>query len=480
MNLKTELLPHQAAAVEKLRGLRIGALYMEMGTGKTRTALELIKLRLEAGKIKQAIWLCPCSVKENLRMDIIKHADIDCGDIIICGIESISGSMRIASGLLETAASAPTMLIVDESNLVKNPHALRSQRIARIAERCRYRMILNGTPVSRTEADMFQQWFILDWRVLGYKSYYSFAANHIEYDDKFTGKIRRVLNVDYLTDKIAPYSFQIRKDECLQLPDKIYRTRCYHLTEDQMWHYMDVKDAFLCEEMLDERNEALIYRTMTALQQVASGRKITSAAKDSIKHEAFFDSPEKNPRMKTFMDVIDEVGEEKAVIWCRYQHEIDDVIGALCRSGHSCVEFTGRLNLKKREDAIRIFSAGTQFLVGNKACAGYGLNLQFCHNAVYYTNDFDWATRAQSEDRIHRIGQTEPVTIYDIAAYGTIDSQVLSCLSRKEDMVACFKAHLNEKNLSEWLTGKESDLIDFDRTERGPKEKRDPAVRSGA
>ena len=78
MKLITDLYEHQIRCIDKLRKIKIGALYLEMGTGKTRTALELIKIRLEKGRINHVLWLCPCSVKENLRRDIIKHTGSDC------------------------------------------------------------------------------------------------------------------------------------------------------------------------------------------------------------------------------------------------------------------------------------------------------------------------------------------------------------------------------------------------------------------
>ena len=77
ISLKTQLYPHQVAAVEKLKRVKVGALYMEQGTGKTRTALELIKLRLDAGKINSVIWLCPCSVKQNLKNEILQRLQKD-------------------------------------------------------------------------------------------------------------------------------------------------------------------------------------------------------------------------------------------------------------------------------------------------------------------------------------------------------------------------------------------------------------------
>lgn len=476
MNLKTTLLPYQEKAVEKLYHLRIGALYMEMGTGKTRTALEIVYRRIEAGKLDRVIWLCPCSVKVNLQADLTKHSDGWEKYITICGIETLSTSARENARLRELAQSATTMLIVDESNLVKNPHALRSEHITTIAEMCRYRMILNGTPVSRNEADLFQQWFILDWRVLGYKSYYSFAANHLEYDERFSGRIRRVLNVGYLTDKIAPYSVHIRKDECLELPDKEYHGQSYWLTPAQEVHYNDVLDRYLDAVNLnyDDHTSVWIYKALNAAQQIASGERVLSKPEDAFQHESFFQDPEENPRMQALQELIDAVGDEKAVVWCRYQHEIDAVMSML---GDRAVEFTGNQPMKKRLENLELFKGGKQFLAANKACAGYGLNLQFCHNAIYYTNDWDWATREQSEDRLHRIGQTEPVQIWDISAINTIDGRVIRCLTRKENMVDSFKAHLHDKNFAEWLKGKEEgDLNDLHRPDGTPEANGDNPV----
>ena len=70
----TGLYPHQQNAVDKLIHIKIGALYMEQGTGKTRTALELIRRRWESGKIDCVLWLCPCGTKENLKENISFHA----------------------------------------------------------------------------------------------------------------------------------------------------------------------------------------------------------------------------------------------------------------------------------------------------------------------------------------------------------------------------------------------------------------------
>jgi SNF2 family DNA or RNA helicase len=451
MILKTTLYDYQNQAIDKLIGLRIGALYMEMGTGKTRTALEIINQRVNAGKIDRVIWLCPCSVKVNLKLDLAKHCDGWENIIVIDGIETLSSRVKAVSDLAEIVNRYKCMLVVDESNLVKNPFALRSRRIDMIAEKCLYRMILNGTPIARNEADLFNQWYILDWRVFGYKSYYSFAANHLQYDDRIPGKIVRTLNVKYLTEKLAPYSYQATKADILQLPRKVYFDRVFHMTAEQDGIYEQLSETYLVQ--VDEFRPETIYRLFGVLQHCLSGIEIVSGDKETYKRK-MFEAPADNPRIAALMDTLrNDIGDEKTIIFCKYTHEIEDIAKLL---GDKAVVFYGELPQKKRQESIVKFKGDAQFFIANKTCGCYGLNLQFCRNMIFYSNDWDYATRSQAEDRIHRIGQTHEVNIYDIYCAGSLDNKIHRCLTRKENLSDNFKAGLKDKSaMKDWLRGKD-------------------------
>lgn len=450
---------------------------MEQGTGKTRTALELIKIRLEKGRVNHVVWLCPCSVKENLRRDIILHAGTDHNELItIVGIETLSSSIRVNSELLELVEAKDCYLIVDESNLVKNHMAKRTRNIIRLAEKCKYKLILNGTPISRNEADLYAQWYVLDWRILGYKSYWSFAANHLEFDEKNTGRIRKTLNVDYLAEKIAPYTYQVKKDECLDLPAKTYETVYYFLDDEQNKHYDEVAEKLLFD--VDEMEPHQIYRLFTGLQNVISGYKVDVDVKitktedmfgyvqyyksvKGMKKSNFFKDIRSNPRIQILLDTIANL-EKKIIVFCKYTDEINSIVEVLNEEygEGSAVPFNGELNLKKRQSNLDKFRNDARFLVANKTCAGYGLNLQFCNYIIYYSNDWDYATRSQSEDRVHRIGQDENVHIIDICASYTLDERILNCLTRKENLVDSFKSEIDKtkdkKDLIEWIYTKNS------------------------
>ncbi len=460
MILKTELLPHQIKAVEKLSKIKVGALYMEQGTGKTRTALELICRRYNAGKVNHILWLCPYSVKRTIERELEKHVLDDLSMFTICGIETLSSSIKTNLELIKLVKEKNVYLIVDESNLVKNHKAKRTQRIDRLAEDCQYKLILNGTPISRNEADLFAQWHILDWRILGYKSFWSFSSNHIVWDDNVRGKIKDLLNVDYLTRKIAPYTYQVKKDECLDLPDKTYQIYYYDLTYTQRDLYAYVADKLLLE--VDEMFPSTIYRLFTALQDVISGLDVNVEG-PKIESKPLFENPTDNPRMQIFLEAVNRVDEnEKIIIFAKYTHEINDIVSVLNAEygPDMAVPFNGSVKQKERHKNIDRFKDNARFFVANKVTAGYGLNLQFCHNVIYYSNDWDFATRSQSEDRVHRIGQDRKVCIIDICAENTLDERILKCLGKKENMVESFKSFIDlckdDKNtVREWLCGKD-------------------------
>ncbi len=437
IEINTKLLPHQVQAVQKLLKVKVGALYMEMGTGKTRVTLELINERLIKGKVDHVLWLCPCSVKVNLRKDIIKHVGYVPDNFTICGIETLSSSIKTNMQLIELVENKNCYLVVDESNLVKNHQAKRTNRIIKLSTKCKYKLILNGTPITRNEADLYAQWYILDWRILGYRSYWSFSANHLEIDE-INGKIRRTLNTDYLIQKIAPYSYQVKKSECLDLPDKTYDSFYFDLESGQDEHYLETADIMI--DQLDDYKPATIYRMFSALQSITSGYRVN--IDKHITRELFFEDHNDNPRINALKYVLEDIGEYKTIIFCKYTDEIITICRLL---GEKVVPFYGELTQKERQKNLDAFERDKQYLVANKVCAGYGLNLQFCSYVVYYNNDFDYGTRAQSEDRVHRIGQKDNVHIIDICADNTLDRRIEKCLSKKEDMVDSMKEELDKQ-----------------------------------
>lgn len=438
IKLKNQLLPHQEAAFKKLKDWKVGALFMEQGTGKTITMLAIALEKYNRGKINSIIWLCPCSAKSNIKTEIIKQAPIEFRKIVtICGIETLSSSIRANTYLLELAELKNCLLVVDESLLVKNYFALRTKNIKRIAQKCNYKFILNGTPISRNEADLFSQFYILDWRILGYKSYWSFSANHLEYDDK--GRLVKTLNVDNLVRKISPYSYQVKKSDCITLPPKKYNEIPFYLGDRQYEEYCRVADELMFT--LDEYNPDTIYRLFSGLQAVLSGKELVfNDKKTHFECVEMFKDPRENPRISTLLEIL---GDEKTIIFCKYSSEISQLCEVL---GNSAVRFDGKITLRQRTENLEEFKKDKKYLIANRSCAGYSLNLQFCNNVIYMSNDWDLGTRLQSEDRVHRYGQEKEVDITDIYASGTLDERIMECLSKKTYLLDEITEKIQGKN----------------------------------
>ena len=207
---RTPLLSHQGDAVAKQLPTKVGGLFMEMGTGKSRTAIELARLRQE--KIDRVAWFCPVSLKETVKQEILKHTftnedgihvfddkteDDNLPNMFwhIIGIESVGSSNRVTLAV-NKLIDERTLVIVDESQYIKGHKAKRTERLTLICSRARYRLILTGTPLSQGVVDLYAQMRFLSPKILGYASFYSFAANHLEYSDKYKGMIVRAHNTD--------------------------------------------------------------------------------------------------------------------------------------------------------------------------------------------------------------------------------------------------------------------------------------------
>ncbi|WP_288847414.1 DEAD/DEAH box helicase [uncultured Sneathia sp.] len=467
LEMKTKLLPHQEIGVQKLKKVKVCALFMEMGTGKTRTMLELIKLRLDKKKVNHILWLCPCTVKESLKLELKKHlVNYDDTLFTICGIETLSSSIKTNVKLRNLVENNKVYLIVDESTKVKNFNALRTQNIISLAEKCEYKAVLNGTPITKNEADLFSQFYILDSRILGYSSFYTFARYHITYDSCIPNKIKSIKYVDYITTRIAPYVFEVKKNDCLNLKNKFFFKKRFWLTSEQENHYQEIANKLFLE--LDEMKPNTVYNLFYALQSIACGFHVSIDnyldKEQKISREPFFIDPKENPRNKALLKTIEtDIKNSKVIICCTFLNEVNEIEKILDEKfgTNSYRTYTGSCNLKTRQKKLEDFEhdSSVQFLIATKTTVGFGLNLQFANNIIYYSNDWNYGTRSQSEDRIHRLGQTKDVNIYDIIAEDTIDVRINRCLDKKENILKVFLELIKEKkiNLKKWLSTTEED-----------------------
>jgi SNF2 family DNA or RNA helicase len=447
-------MPHQADAVNKVSPSRIGGLLMDVGTGKSRTAIELVSRRLP--KIDHALWFCPVSVKETIRREILKHTD--CSDADICvfddktnernlpnvlwyivGIESMSTSTRVTLAVNELVTEE-TMAILDESSYIKGHNSMRTLRITEICKRARYRMILTGTILSQGVVDLFGQMRFLSPKILGYDSFYSFAANHLEYSEKYPGRIVRSHNVNYLAAKIQPYIYQVTKEECLDLPDKFYETRYFWMTDEQMHYYGLAKDELL--ENLEEIDSISIFRLFSVLQSITCGFWNRRTKKGFTLLEF------NHHRIEVLLDTITSIpADKKVIIWCKYQYDIKGISAALTKlyGQDSIALFHGGIKEKERNrQEKRFHDDEAKFFLATQSCGGHGLTLNEAHHTIFYNDGFKFSDRLQAEGRNYRRGQEYQVLYTSLQCTPSIDDRIAKNLAKKGNLVSEFKNEVDK------------------------------------
>jgi SNF2 family DNA or RNA helicase len=451
----TKLLAHQKKAADLMEPIRINALFMEMGTGKSRTAIELAVRRQL--RISNVIWYCPVSLKETVFQEILKHTDSTASDIhifdsktsvhtvpgvkwYIVGIESMSASKRVIFAA-NHITDKNSFVIVDESSYIKGHRSSRTNWITDISKKTRYRAILTGTPISQGVVDLFSQMRFLSPKILGYSSFYSFAHNHLEYHPDYPGLIVRSHNTDFIAAKIKPYVYQVTKQECLDLPDKLYSSRYFSMGAEQQRFYEQAKEEILFAIDTDQFESYTIFRLFTALQQIASGFWNRRDQKTGKMEFIEIDSR----RIDWLLSIVNQIPEnEKIIIWAKYRYDIDQIKTALQTFNQGISVFHGGLNEKKRHKQVEEFKQSNRFFLATLSCGGHGLTLNEAVTVVFYNNGFKYSECIQAEDRNHRIGQMRKVTYIDLVCADSIDSRIMSALNKKEDAVESFKREVDK------------------------------------
>jgi len=447
----TSLYAHQVKAVAKLLPSRYGALFMDMGTGKTRTAIELIKIR--QNKISKFIWVTPVSLKHNVSIEIQKHTNLQSNDIYmfdsktndknipaklayIVGIESIGMSDRVFLAL-DSLIDDDSFIIVDESSFIKG-NSKQSKRIIKSTQNTRYRLILTGTPISQGIIDLYNQIRFLSPKIFGYKSFYAFAHYHIRYSSRYENQILSYHNETYLAEMMKPYVYQVAKEECLTLPKKNYINKYFNMSTKQRTYYEEAKEELLFQVDISDFNATNIFRLFTRLQQIISG---------FFKDDNGEISQISNDRLDFLKDIIEEIDkDEKIIIWSKFIYDVK-MISSLIQTlygDESFVIYTGQQSEHEKSEAYNKFknNIGTRFFIATQSSGAYGLTLTESSHVIFYNNTFKYSQRIQAEDRIHRIGQTRISNYINISCSNSIDIKIDNSIFEKANIVSDFKQEM--------------------------------------
>ena len=455
---KTKPYAHQLTALENSWHKEEYAYFMEMGTGKTKVLIDNLAMLYDKGKVDGALIIAPKGVvgtwhNQELPAHLPDHienvtvlwqANINKKQqdkldqlfktghelhLLIMNVEAFSTTkgLNFAQKFLRSHKS---LMAIDESTTIKNPKAKRTKNILSLSKMAKYRRIMTGSPVTKNPLDLYTQCEFLDPFHLNFSSYYAFRNRYAEMKTMHvSGRSIQVVggfrHLDELADSLKPFSYRVLKEDCLDLPDKIYMKREIQLTKEQDELYQQMR-----KEALATLNGKTV-TTMTALTQLMRLHQITCghfSADDGSVQEI------KNNRLAELLDVLEEI-EGKAIIWAHYQHDVKNIFKLLEEKygPGSAVHYYGKTLPEQRDYAIKNFKTNdkVKFFVGTPATGGYGITLVQANTVIYYSNGYDLEKRMQSEDRAHRIGQKKKVTYVDIIAEDTVDKKIVKSLRKK-------------------------------------------------
>jgi SNF2 family DNA or RNA helicase len=449
---KTKPFDHQRTALQKGAKWGAYAYFMEMGTGKTKVAIDNANYLYTTGAITHVLVVAPNSVYRNWIKEIQVHSNCSSeihvhkdknvygkGEIIwhLINVEALShkSGVKTISELIRYHGQK-MMWILDESTTIKNRSAKRTRNICKLGKLVAYKRILTGSPITKSPLDLYTQCEFLSPDLLGFTSFFTFRARYavmqqIEMGGKQMLFPKYYTNLEELTDKLQTFSYRVKKKDCLDLPDKLYTTRRVQLTIKQAEVYNRLKKFAYATINRDEVSFQNKLTEILRLHQVANGF-VTS---DDGTVQVFDDCP----KIKELMGILEE-SEGKFIIWANYVQNIKTLISKLKEKygDKSVVSIFGEVSTTDRQEAVRRFQDddSCRYFIGNPSTGGYGLTLTAASYVVYFSNSYNLEVREQSEDRAHRIGQEENVTYIDLMAENTIDEFIVTALDKKMKLSA--------------------------------------------
>ena len=461
--LKYDPMLHQNKMLDMAWNLKSVAWFAKMGTGKTYAAIHLACARFEAGLIDAVMIIAPSTLRLTWKKELAKYATVKYDyrihetkaswlkefynepnsrtilPILGVSVEGLGVSEQLYDSVCGFFPKRRVMIICDESSRIKNSKALRTQRSHMFTDVSEYRMILNGTPIALGIEDLWAQYEFLDPNIIGCGDYWSYRSRYLEMGGYEQKQIVGYKNMQELMDLILPYTIEVGKD-VLDLPPKVMKPRYVIATPEQRRLFkliMKGSTGDPDEPMIKVDN--VLERTLRC-RQVAGGwlPRFIPDGDDPTQGKVQMEPLKDNPKMADLLSMIeDNLTGSKFIIWSSFVPEIKMIAERLAEiyGPDSVRTYFGETKMEERsaiEDAY-CNTKGMKFFIGNPTAAGLGLTLISGENdvMVYYSGTNAYIDRAQSEDRAHRIGQKNTVTVVDIIMENTVDVLIQASIAAK-------------------------------------------------
>ena len=401
-------------------------LFLDTGCGKTICGLEIAK------HLGKTLILCPLSVIETAWVEDCNNfypelKIINCwgsskserikllnseADIYVMNYESFKILKHIISNMNFKC------MIVDESSVMKNMKSQITTDIMSMIDIIPRRFVLSGTPNPNSNLELFPQIKFVQPELFGI-SYLGWQATYFTQD--LTNPhywYQTDENKEKLFARLSDGSVFLKKEDCVDLPPKVFEVKRFELGKEQKQYYDDmIRDI---QDNINEWSKFEFTAKLMKLREIVSGFVIN---KDGSITD--FDTN----KDKLLESAFEEIGDKPVIIWCQFQHEVDKLA-----EKYNGVALTSKT--KDRDLIIRQFKNGEiKKLFTHPKLLGKGLTFVNCTYNIYYSLSFSYEEFRQSQDRIHRIGQDNKCTYIILQGKNTIDEKIYNCLKRKGNAV---------------------------------------------
>jgi len=430
-------LTHQEEGTRFLRENERAALFDEQGLGKSKQLIDALAGEIAAGHLSAGLIVCPNGLKTNWAQEVEKFSSLPYAvfgsghnarrmafrslkaAFYIINYEAVDGELASLKALLKFK---PIALVLDESHRIKTPDAKTTKAILALRSHAARRYILTGTPVANRPEDLWSQMLFLD-------DGESLGASFEEFQAAYRAGADGYKNVDQLRLRVASKSLRRTKATSLDLPPKRYSRVAVDLQGlqrrmyDAMREELELMVRSLDGEEVVQRGDAILAR-MVRLAQLACNPGLVDAG--------YRDTPAK-------FEVLDQLLEgylakdpkQKVIVWSSFVGNIEALRERYAR--WQPVVIHGEVTNEERDAAVRAFKgdAATRLLFANPAAAREGLTLTEANVAIYVDRTFNLVDYLQSQDRIHRISQTQDCEIVLLIASNTVDEFIDFSLEQK-------------------------------------------------
>ena len=463
------LMKHQDEAIFKAQFEKDLFLAWDMGTGKSCATIQVLRQKYgDSGRLMKTLILAPKVVLDNWKNEFKMFSKVPGNYIhILTGpvkkraefFKTMGGYSSIAvinyDALQNTelvdaiAAWGPEIMVADECHIIKNYQSKRAKNVAKIADLCRHRILLSGTPILNNSMDLFMQYRVLDGgKTFGHnffafrsKYFYDKNAGWASKSGHFPDWQPRKGSYKALMTEISKKTLRVEKSECLDLPPYVEQNLVVEMSPEQKRIYKEMKEYFITYIKGEASVATLAITKALRLQQIVSG--FVKTEDDKI-HRI-----DKCPRLDALKDQLEILTKNhKVIVWACFKENYK-MIGEVCdKLGIRYSELHGSVSEKERKESIRSFNNdnGMRVLIANQGAGGIGINLVSASYAIYYSRGFKLGDDLQSAARNYRRGSEihDKITRINIVADNTIDGLIAEALQKKVDLSDKFLNFIKE------------------------------------